>query len=200
MMSEDGIDDYRPSIAVRARQFAVGVLRTVGLTWLVLWLLVYQSGQVETTATLSHPIERLVRAAHLAVDWSAITVAGSIPYEQAPSFSELRSSIDGIRARIDPHDDAPQEWELVAHEEEVYRSVWYEGRGPGGTHWVISAAYTGPDAPVRIALRREGRGAPKDLRAREHQVRRWLQVGAGRPLASVEVRSILSGWTSAVTP
>lgn len=184
---------------VRVRRFAFGPLRTVGLTWLVVWILVYQSGQVKTAATLSHPIERLVDTAQLAVDWSALTVSGEILYGRAPSLGELKSWIDGIRARLDPTDDIPELWELVAHEEAGYRSVRYEGRGSGGTHWVISAAHTGADAPVRLAMRREGRGIPADLRAREQAGRRLLQVGAGQPLTSLEARTVLSGRTSVVT-
>lgn len=175
-------------------------LRSIAVAWLLVALVLYQAKYVEEGLHL-HPLERLAAAAELQVDLYAVTVEAQVRGDTADlgsGLGALKSLAQHTKDRIARADDTPLHWNLHADANELYEMVRYEGLSASGTYWAVTAYQRGGE--IRLALRRETRQLPDDMRRDVLMLRNQLVRGAGIDVDVQEPRLLLSGRSAALGP
>lgn len=184
--------------SVRLRRFSLVCLRNVAIVWAVLAVLGYQATFIQQGLHL-HPFERLAAAAPIEVDFYAVTVEATVlePVTDLDvGLGDLKSLAESIQKRFARRSDSPDNWHLHAEANDIYELVRYEGLSANGTYWAVTAYRRGGE--IRLAVRRETRWLPDDLRRDLLRLRSELQRGAGVAVRLREPRLMISGRTDAL--
>lgn len=186
--------------SVRLRRFCFVCLRNVAIVWSVLAVLGYQAKFIQQGLHL-HPFERLAAVAPIEVNLYAVTIEATV-LESVTDFDiglgALKSLAETVKERFARRSDSPANWHLHADANDIYEMVRYEGLSTNGTYWAVTAYRRGGD--IRLAVRRETRQLPDDLRRDVMWLRKELQRGAGVAVRLAEPRLMISGRTAALRP